>query len=98
MEVMMECRRSLSCHQSLQNTWTRQMAVAPTARLVDPLAAPLPFALAQHVLLSLPGAGLRQVAKLDRLRRFEAGDPAATEVDQLALGESLALFERDERL
>src|SRR5262245_21105828 len=65
---------------------------------IDPLSPPLPFLLAEHVLLHLAGRGLRQVAELDRGGAREVGDLVAAEGDELAGGREMAGLDREERL
>src|SRR5207253_754219 len=66
--------------------------------LVDPLRAAGPLLVAQDELLDLAGAGLRQLAELDRLGRLEAGQVLTAERDDLFGGRLGARLEGHEGL
>src|SRR5688572_27455982 len=64
---------------------------------VDPAISAGPLALAQHELLDLAGARLREISKLDGPRAFEMGQDRAAVRDHYLGGEARAGTRCDER-
>src|SRR5664279_429188 len=79
----------------------RTLLTGPRAQrvcLVDAHVVACPLALAEDVLLYLPGRGLRERAELNRDGTLVVGDVVAAAVDDLALGRRPVVLERHERL
>src|SRR5216683_3381217 len=85
---------------STRSPLSATLAATATATLIKAklLADDRGRALPQHVLLDLPGRGLRQLGdERHAMRRFEVCQPAARVLDQLLLRRSLTRLQDDER-